>query len=76
MRTFLQIQNFSSDFEAKLEAWTSMCEVACVLKSNSDKFAMADQYSKFEICVALDSIQEIKNTSSAFDALKNFHQTK
>ncbi len=76
MRKFISLSDVASDFDDKLFAYASGREVACVLKSNRDKVSLADSYSKFEYCVALDAVEEIKNVSPAFESLKNFHEEK
>src|SRR5205085_2862047 len=50
----------------------------CILNSNSDKQLFIDPYSKFDLLVAVDAIEEMITTGSenSFDALKNFLASK
>ncbi|MEO8087055.1 MAG: anthranilate synthase component I family protein [Bacteroidota bacterium] len=76
MRKFISISNTDPGFEAKLLAFASQREVACVLRSNRDVFPTTDSYSNFEWCVATDAVEEMKVFTSAFNSLKNFHDEK
>lgn len=76
MRKFISVPGASADFEAKLLAFAAQREVACVLRSNRNLFHTTDRYSRFEWCVALDAIQDIRPGASAFESLRAFHEEK
>lgn len=76
MRKFISIPDPGPDFEARLLAFAAQREVACVLRSNRVLFPTTDKYSRFEWCVAIDVVEEMKANASAFESVKEFHSRK
>ena len=73
MRKFISLTGLPAAFHSRLQAHAASRRVACFLNSNSNEISARDPYSRFEWCAAIDAVEEMSGSTSAFNALGEFH---